>query len=67
MKKNNYFSFQLIDDKLTFLDQTKLPFEKSYIETDDCERIAKAIENINAIIKVKHFFILIILHRFWEF
>jgi len=46
MKKNNYFSFQLIDDKLTFLDQTKLPFEKSYIETDDCERIAKAIEKL---------------------
>lgn len=46
MKKNNYFSFQLIDDKLTFLDQTKLPFEKSYIETDDYERIAKAIEKL---------------------
>src|SRR3990170_7329341 len=46
MKKSNYFSFQFKDDKLIFLDQTKLPFEQSYIETDDYERIAEAIEKL---------------------
>ena len=46
MKKSNYFSFQFKDDKLIFLDQTKLPFEQSYVETDDYERIAEAIEKL---------------------
>lgn len=46
MKKSNYFSFQFRDDKLIFLDQTKLPFEQIYIETDDYERIAEAIEKL---------------------
>ena len=46
MKKSNYFSFQFKNDKLIFLDQTKLPFEQSYIETDDYERIAEAIEKL---------------------
>ncbi len=46
MKKINYFSFQFKNDKLIFLDQTKLPFEQSYIETDDYERIAQAIEKL---------------------
>lgn len=46
MKKSNYYSFQFIDDKLIFLDQTKLPFEQSYIETEDYERIAEAIEKL---------------------
>lgn len=46
MKKSDYFSFQFNNDKLIFLDQTKLPFEQSYIETDDFERIAEAIENL---------------------
>ncbi|MCK7517374.1 MAG: hypothetical protein MZV64_06455 [Ignavibacteriales bacterium] len=46
MKKSNYFSFQFKNDKLIFLDQTKLPFEQSYLETDDYERIAEAIEKL---------------------
>lgn len=46
MKKSNYFSFQFKNDKLIFLDQTKLPFEQSYVETDDYERIAEAIEKL---------------------
>ena len=46
MKKSNYFSFQFKNDKLIFLDQTKLPFEQSYIETEDYERIAEAIEKL---------------------
>lgn len=46
MKKNNYFSLQFNNGKLTFLDQTKLPLEQSYIETDDYERIAEAIEKL---------------------
>lgn len=46
MKKSNYFSFQFTHDKLIFLDQTKLPFEQIYIETDNYERIARAIENL---------------------
>jgi len=46
MKTNNYFSIQFSDDKLIILDQTKLPFEQSYIHTDDYERIAQAIEKL---------------------
>jgi methylthioribose-1-phosphate isomerase len=46
MKKSNYFSLQFKNDKLIFLDQTKLPFEQSYVETDDYERIAEAIEKL---------------------
>ena len=46
MKKSNYFSFQFANDKLHFLDQTKLPFEQVYTETDDYERIAEAIEKL---------------------
>lgn len=44
MKKSDYFSFRFDNDKLTFLDQTKLPFEQSYVTTDNYERIAHAIE-----------------------
>ena len=46
MKQNNYFSVKFQDDKLTYLDQTKLPLEESYVETDDYERIAVAIERL---------------------
>jgi methylthioribose-1-phosphate isomerase len=46
MKKNNYFSFQFKNDKLIFLDQTKLPFEQEYIETDDYNRVAEAIQKL---------------------
>ncbi len=45
-KQNNYFSVKFQDDKLIFLDQTKLPLEETYIETDDYERIAVAIERL---------------------
>lgn len=46
MKKSNYFSLQFKNDKLIFIDQTKLPFEQSYVETEDYERIAEAIERL---------------------
>ena len=46
MKKSEYFSFRFADDKIIFLDQTKLPFEQLYIETDSYERIAEAIERL---------------------
>lgn len=46
MKKSDYFSFSFDNDKLIFLDQTKLPSKQIYIETDDCERIAQAIERL---------------------
>lgn len=53
MKPTEYFSIKLVqkdsygeNDKLIFLDQTKLPLEENYIETDDYNRIAKAIEKL---------------------
>ncbi len=46
MKKTDYFSIAFRDSKLVFLDQTKLPFAEVYIETDDYERIAGAIERL---------------------
>ncbi len=46
MKKNSYFSVKFQDDKLIYLDQTKLPLEENYIETDDYNRIAIAIERL---------------------
>lgn len=46
MKKSDYFSFRFDNDKLIFLDQTKLPLEHNYVETDDYERIAQAIERL---------------------
>jgi methylthioribose-1-phosphate isomerase len=45
-KQNNYFSVKFQDDKLIYLDQTKLPLEECYVETDDYERIAIAIERL---------------------
>ena len=46
MKKTDYFSLKFEDDKLVFLDQTKLPFMEDYIATDDYNRIAEAIERL---------------------
>jgi methylthioribose-1-phosphate isomerase len=46
MKKSNYFSLDLIDDKFVFLDQTRLPLRENYIETSSYERIAEAIERL---------------------
>ncbi len=46
MTKNNYFSIKFSDDKITFLDQTKLPLVEEYVETDDFNRIAIAIERL---------------------
>ena len=46
MKKNSYFSLDFIDDKFVFLDQTKLPLVENYIETEDYNRVAEAIERL---------------------
>jgi len=35
-----------VNDKLILIDQTKLPLEETYIETDDYERIAVSIERL---------------------
>ena len=41
-----YFSIKFSNGKLIFLDQTKLPLEEVYVETDDYNRIASAIERL---------------------
>jgi methylthioribose-1-phosphate isomerase len=41
-----YFSIKFQDDKIVFLDQTKLPFEEIYVGTDNIQRIAEAIEKL---------------------
>ncbi len=46
MRKSEYFSFRFENDRLIFLDQTKLPTEQIYIETESYERIASAIERL---------------------
>jgi methylthioribose-1-phosphate isomerase len=46
MKQTEYFSLKFENDKLIFLDQTKLPLKEIYIETDSYERIAEAIESL---------------------
>jgi methylthioribose-1-phosphate isomerase len=46
MNKKEYFSIDFRDDKIFFLDQTGLPFKEEYVETDDYERIAEAIERL---------------------
>jgi len=46
MKQNNYFSIKFENDSVIYLDQTKLPLEENYIETNDYERIATAIERL---------------------
>src|ERR1035437_9456617 len=46
MKKTDYFSVKFENDKIIYLDQTRLPLEEVYVETDDYERIAEAIEKL---------------------
>ena len=46
MSPKEYFSIKFSDDKLIFMDQTKIPFEEDYVETDNYERIAEAIERL---------------------
>lgn len=46
MKKSEYFSIRFDNDRLIFLDQTKLPAEQIYIETESYETIASAIERL---------------------
>jgi methylthioribose-1-phosphate isomerase len=53
MKQNNYFSIKFVrkdssgkNDKIVFLDQTLLPLKENYIETDNYERVAEAIERL---------------------
>ncbi len=43
---SDFFSLKFENDKLTFIDQTKLPLEEEYITTDNYERIAVAIERL---------------------
>jgi methylthioribose-1-phosphate isomerase len=46
MNQSEYFSVKFEDDSLVFLDQTKLPHEEVYVQTDNYERIAEAIERL---------------------
>lgn len=46
MKNNYYFSLKFENHSLHFIDQTKLPFEETYISTDSYERISEAIEKL---------------------
>jgi methylthioribose-1-phosphate isomerase len=46
MNKKEYFSINFRDDKIFFLNQTSLPFKEEYVETDDYDRIAEAIERL---------------------
>lgn len=42
--KYNFATLELLDGKLKFIDQTKLPVQEEYAVTDNYERIAEAIE-----------------------
>ncbi len=46
MSLTDYYSLKFDKDKILFIDQTKLPLEEVYVETDNYERIAKAIERL---------------------
>jgi methylthioribose-1-phosphate isomerase len=46
MKKTDYFSIAFKNDKFVFLDQTKLPLLEEYVETEDYNRVALAIERL---------------------
>jgi methylthioribose-1-phosphate isomerase len=46
MNNKEYFSIAFRDDRIVFLDQIRLPFKEEYVETDDYERIAEAIERL---------------------
>ncbi|PID59284.1 MAG: S-methyl-5-thioribose-1-phosphate isomerase [Ignavibacteriae bacterium] len=43
---SDFKSIEFNEGKLILIDQTKLPLEENYIETDDLERIAKSIERL---------------------
>ncbi|HUX60353.1 MAG TPA: S-methyl-5-thioribose-1-phosphate isomerase [Ignavibacteriaceae bacterium] len=43
---DSYFSIKFENDRFIFLDQTKLPLQEVYVETDDYNRIAEAIERL---------------------
>lgn len=45
-QSGSYFSIKFENDRFIFLDQTKLPLKEVYVETDDYERIAEAIESL---------------------
>ncbi|RPI71034.1 MAG: S-methyl-5-thioribose-1-phosphate isomerase [Ignavibacteriales bacterium] len=46
MQRSDYFSIKFINNKIVFLDQTRLPLTEHYIETSGYERIAEAIEKL---------------------
>ena len=46
MKMSDFFSLKFHDNKLIFIDQTKLPLVEEYITTTNYERIAEAIEKL---------------------
>ncbi len=46
MKSNRIKAIEFVNHKLRILDQTELPFFEEYITTDDYERIAQAIEQL---------------------
>ena len=43
---SQFKSIEFSSEKFRFIDQTKLPLKESYVETDDYERIALAIERL---------------------
>ena len=46
MNPTEYFSVKFENDSLIFLDQTRLPLEEIYVQTNSYERIAEAIERL---------------------
>lgn len=46
MKKGDITPFEYTGENFRFLDQTRLPLEEVYLETDNFERIAEAIERL---------------------
>ena len=46
MNKVSYYSIKFVEDHLSFLDQTKLPLQELYVDTDDYECIAVSIEKL---------------------
>ena len=46
MSQTEYFSIKFENHTIIFLDQTKLPLEEVYVETDSYQRVAEAIERL---------------------
>jgi len=46
MTMSDFVSLKFEDQKLVFIDQTKLPLKEEYVTTDSYERIAEAIERL---------------------